>query len=780
MLERRRYEVRGSVQGVGFRPFVFRLAEEMALAGWVTNTAQGAEIEVEADAQLLNRFGERLVAELPPHAAIRSLTTRTLAPTEQAGFRIAQSNGSGVKAAQILPDLATCPECLHELYDTTDRRYRYPFINCTHCGPRYSILLGLPYDRPNTTMGGFSLCPDCRREYENPRDRRFHAQPVACPVCGPQLTLRDGAGVPIAMREEALQGAEVALRAGGVVALKGIGGFQLLADARNPAALAHLRQIKGRDAKPFAVLFPTLKMLEEHCLVDDEERALLTSAAAPIVLLRRRTDAAHVTGDAICTAVAPENPNLGAFLPYSPLHHLLLGDLGFPLVATSANLSGDPICTEMHQLQSRLFGAVDLILDHDRPIARPLDDSVAAVALGAPLILRRARGYAPQPVAHLDNHETLVATGSQQKNTVALLHGGELYLSQHLGDMETAASVDLMRATLADMQHLYAATPAAVACDMHPDYASTYLAESLYLPLRPVQHHRAHLLSCMLEHTLKPPVLGVIWDGTGYGDDGVIWGGEFLRVDQLDGDPNRCIRRVAHLRTFPLPGGDSAAREPRRSLLGLFHALYGKDAPWERLAFAPEELRLLQSALRVGVNIPTTSSMGRLFDAVAALLGLRQRNAFEGDAAMALEFAAAEAQTLDECYPFALTPDTTVTGVTCGLIEYKPMFDAMLEELPPPGVIPTRAQVNRMAAKFHHTLAEAVVVVARQEGVVDVALSGGCFQNRLLLERTVRRLRTEGFNPHWQQRIPPNDGGVAAGQLYAASLMHKGARRDAQ
>lgn len=778
MLERRRLEVRGTVQGVGFRPFVFRLAEEMALAGWVVNTAQGAMIEVEADHADLDHFGERLLQELPPHAAIRSMTTQPLPPKREQGFQIARSNGNGAKTAQILPDLALCPQCLQELTNPDDRRYRYPFINCTHCGPRFSILLGLPYDRPNTTMAGFVLCPDCRAEYENPRDRRFHAQPVACPVCGPHLTLRDGAGVALGECEAALQGAEAALRAGKIVALKGIGGFQLLVDARNATAVAHLRQIKGRDAKPFAVLFPTMSALEAQCHVDEEERALLTSAAAPIVLLRRKQHVAAVPSHKVCAAVAPDNPNLGAFLPYSPLHHLLLADLDFPLVATSANLSGDPICVESGELLTRLAGAVDLILDHNRPIARPLDDSVVAVALGNPLVLRRARGYAPQPVARLAAPETIVATGSQQKNTVAMLHHGEVHLSQHLGDMESAAGVDLMRRTLADMQTLFDAQPVSVVCDLHPDYASTRIAETFALPMRSIQHHRAHLLACMLEHDLTPPLLGVVWDGTGYGDDGTIWGGEFFRVDALDGDPNRRIKRVAHLCDFTLPGGDSAAREPRRSLLGLLHALYGEDAPWERLAFTSDELRLLRSALRVGVNVPTTTSMGRLFDAVAALLGLRQRNAFEADAAMALEFAAGQVPpdaTSDARYPFLLRGVSSPHGYDedTGAIDLKPMIDAMLAELPPAGHPIDPVQTSIMAAKFHNTLAALVVAVAQKEAVPVVALSGGCFQNRLLLARTVVALRRTDVEVFWQQRIPPNDGGISAGQLYAAVIANE-------
>lgn len=745
MIERRRLTVQGTVQGVGFRPFVYRLASDLHTGGWVINSPQGVVIEVEASADTLDLFEARLQRELPPHAAIRAFSAEAVAPLGEGTFSIHHSEANGAKSALILPDLATCPACLHELFDPTDRRYRYPFINCTHCGPRFSIIHDLPYDRPATTMRAFVQCPDCLAEYENPLDRRFHAQPNACPHCGPQLALWSRSGGTLATREDALQGAEAALRRGAIVAVKGLGGFHLMVDARNTRSVELLRSRKGRYEKPLAVMYPTLALIEQDCAVSPAERALLTSSEAPIVLLRYH-------GQQIAPEVAPGNPYLGVMLPYTPLHHLLLHNLGFPLVATSGNLSGEPICIDEHDALNRLQQIADVFLVHDRPIARHVDDSVACVVDEQPLILRRARGYAPLPVDLPSGAASLIAVGAHQKNTVALLHEGHVFVSQHLGDLDTRESLAAFRRVLADFQRVYDARPTAVICDLHPDYASTQHAESLGLPVVRIQHHYAHVLSCMAEHQLQPPVLGVAWDGTGLGTDQTMWGSEFLIVGEGTG-----FERAAHLRPFPLPGGEIAARQPRRSLLGLLHAVYGDDLPRNRLDFTPAEMDVLLTALRRGINTPLTSSMGRLFDAVASLAGLRQMCSFEGQAAMALEYAAAGAKT-DECYPYEVTPVTN-TQTPCGvMIEWKPMLQAMLTESDP----------AQLSAKFHNTLAAVIVAVAEQVGVQQVALTGGCFQNRLLLETAIARLRKAGFTPYWQARIPPNDGGIALGQIAAA------------
>jgi hydrogenase maturation protein HypF len=742
--ERVRIHITGAVQGVGFRPFIYRLAADHGIAGWVNNSAQGVLIEAEAAQPQLARFVQGIAQQKPPHAAIHTFDTERLPPAGYTRFEIHHSESEGVKSAFILPDLAICPDCLREITDPTNRRYRYPFTNCTHCGPRFSIIRALPYDRPNTTMRAFVMCDDCQAEYEDPLDRRFHAQPNACPHCGPQLALWDHAGRVLAEKDEALRAAEDALRRGQIVAVKGLGGFHLMVDARSSEAVALLRARKGRYEKPLAVMFPSLEQVKAACDVSQLEHTLLVSSEAPIVLLRYR-------GGDIAPEVAPENPYLGVMLPYTPLHYLLLDDLGFPVVATSGNLSGEPICTGEHEALAKLGATADLFLVHNRPIARHVDDSVVCVAAGAPLILRRARGYAPLPIDLSGAHPTLVAVGAQQKTTTALLHQGSVFLSQHLGDMDNVKTFEAFKHTLADFETLYDANPSAVVCDLHPDYLTTQYAEQIGLPVLKVQHHEAHVLSCMAEHHLEAPVLGVAWDGTGCGSDGMMWGGEFLLVE------NEGFQRVAHLRPFPLPGGDAAAREPRRSLLGVLYAMYGGDLPRERLDFTPHELKLLLTALDKHINSPLTSSMGRLFDAAAALVGLRQKCSFEGQAAMALEYAALQANS-DECYPYEITPVTNADqGERC-IIEWKPIFAAMLNETIP----------ARMSAKFHNTLAMMVVETAQRVGTHQVALTGGCFQNRVLLERCIGRLRAAGFTPYWQQRIPPNDGGIALGQIAAA------------
>ncbi|MEO8391515.1 MAG: carbamoyltransferase HypF [Chloroflexota bacterium] len=743
-MERRRVLVQGVVQGVGFRPFVYRLAHELRLGGWVANSPQGAVIEVEAPSPLLNIFLTRLQQELPPHAAIHQLDWNSTLLAGECDFKIRQSEQSGAKTAFILPDLAICSDCLREIHDSTDRHYDYPFTNCTHCGPRFSIIRALPYDRSNTTMRNFSMCEHCRAEYEDPLNRRFHAQPTACPHCGPQLSLRGRSGKTVATRNEALLEAANALRRGQIVALKGLGGYQLLADARNPDAIGRLRTRKGRYEKPFAVMFPTLEQVESVCAICAAEGTLLQSSAAPIVLL------AYKSGE-IASQVAPDNPYLGVMLPYTPLHHLLMDELGFPIVATSGNRSGESIVIDDAQALAELGGIADLFLTHDRPIARPVDDSVVFVVEDQPVMVRRARGYAPAPIPYKHPVEELLAVGAQQKNTIAAAHHGSVFLSQHLGDMESAAVYAAFQKTLDDFQTLYDLHPSTIVCDLHPDYASTRYAEQSGLKVIHVQHHYAHILSCMAEHGLEAPVLGVAWDGTGYGTDGTIWGGEFLRIDP------HSFARAASLRPFRLPGGDRAAREPRRSALGALYEIYGEDLPRTRLDFTASELEILIAALHQRINAPLTSSMGRLFDATAALIGLRQRCSFEGQAAMALEFAQYSIKT-DECYPFEVTSVTNGKGGSERMIEWKPMIIALLAE----------TDTAVIAAKFHNTLAAMIVAIAEQVGEATVVLSGGCFQNRALLEQSIKRLREAGFMPYWQQKVPPNDGGIALGQVIAA------------
>jgi hydrogenase maturation protein HypF len=751
MMQRRRVTIQGIVQGVGFRPFVYCLAHELALSGWVVNSPQGVVIEVEALPIQLDIFMTRLQNELPPHAVIHQLDWQITPPLGNHTFEIRHSHHHGAKTTLILPDLSTCPECLKEIFDPANRRYRYPFTNCTHCGPRFSIIQGLPYDRPNTTMHSFLMCDDCRAEYENPLDRRFHAQPNACHQCGPQLALWDKSGAVITVCDEALRVTVEAIRQGKVVAVKGLGGFHLMVDARNMEAVARLRTRKHREEKPLAVMYPSLESIKADCEISELEETLLTSSEAPIVLLRRRN------GD-IAENVAPNNPHLGVMLPYTPMHHLLLQELDFPVVATSGNLSGEPICIDEHEALERLGGIADLFLIHNRPIARHMDDSIVRVAAGRELMLRRARGYAPIPLRLPKSAPTLIAAGAHLKNTAAVTASEQAFISQHIGDMDTVLAYDAYQRVIHDFQQLYDLHPSAVVCDLHPDYRSTQYAESIGLPIIRVQHHYAHVLSGMAENHLEAPILGVSWDGTGYGTDGTVWGGEFLLVN------DRSFDRVAHLANFRLPGGDQAVKEPRRAALGLLYTVFGEDMPPDLppiQSFSPSELILLKAALRKGINAPLTSSVGRLFDAVAALIGLRQDAKFEGQAAMELEFAQDSIKT-DKCYPFAVTDITSESATSRRILDVKLTVLAMIDD------VRAGVPIGEISAVFHNTLAEMIVNVAQWVGEDRIVLTGGCFQNKTLLERTIDRLLVEGFQPYWHRDIPLNDGGIALGQIMAA------------
>lgn len=751
MTERRRLIVQGVVQGLGFRPYVYRLARELNLGGWIENSSQGVLIEVEALSARLDTFITRFQAELPPHAVIQSFHWQTIPASGETVFEIRASKPDGSITALILPDLATCPECLKELSDPTNRRYRYPFTNCTHCGPRFTIVQRLPYDRPNTTMHGFVMCDECRAEYENPLDRRFHAQPNACPKCGPQLALWNKSGAVLSTRDEAVMAAADAIRQGEVLAVKGLGGFHLIADAQNAEAVSRLRTRKHREEKPLAVMYSSLERIKAECEVSALEEKLLTSPEAPIVLLRR-------TGGEVAANVAPKNPYLGVMLPYTPLHHLLIREVGLPLVATSGNCSGEPICIDEHEALERLNGIADLFLIHNRPIARHVDDSIVRAAAGRELMLRRARGYAPLPIQLSQSAPTLIAAGAHLKNTAAVTVGEQVFISQHIGDMHTVQAYDAYQHVIRDFQQLYDLHPSAVVCDLHPDYRSTRYAEVSGLPVLHVQHHYAHVLSCMTENHLKAPALGVAWDGTGYGTDGTIWGGEFLLITESG------FNRIAHFANFRLPGGEQAVKEPRRSALGLLYAVFGEDIPSDLppvQSFSPSEFALLKTVLRKGINAPFTSSAGRLFDAVAAIIGLRQRAAFEGQAAMELEFAQDGIKT-DRCYPFAITDITGESAIARRILDLKLPVLAMIDDWR------AGVPVSEISAVFHNTLTEMIIATARYAGEKQVILTGGCFQNKTLLEGTINRLRAEGFDPHWHRVVPPNDGGIALGQIVAA------------
>jgi hydrogenase maturation protein HypF len=754
---RLRITVRGAVQGVGFRPFVHRLAAELGLAGWVRNSAEGVRLEVEGTRPALDEFLLRLEREAPGDRTGRSFEAAFAQATGYRGFSIREPETAGAKTAWAPLDLATCAECRAELFDSTSRRYRYPFTTCCACGPRYTILEALPYAREATTMRRFAMCDACRAEYDDPADRRFHAETIACPACGPQLALWDAAGAVLATGDDALRQAARAIVAGAIVALKGLGGFQLLADARNERTLRALRARKRREAKPFALMIASLQAARELCTVDSEEETLLSSPAAPIVLLRRRGRRAAA---ALAPSVAPGLPTLGAMLPYTPLHHLLVAELGFPLVATSGNLAEEPICAEEHEALERLAGIADLFLVHDRPIARRADDSVAQVVAGGAQVLRAARGYAPfrlaLPAGAHVHAPTVLALGGELKCSVALSLGGEIVASPHIGDLGSARAVDEFEHTAQALAALHEVAPSALACDLHPDYASTRHAETLRLPRTAVQHHHAHVAACMVENALAGPVLGIAWDGTGYGTDGTVWGGEFLRVEGAE------ARRIAWLRPFPLPGAEAAVREPRRAAIGLLWEAFGAAA-FERTdlpplaAFGARERALLGQALRAGLASPRCSSMGRLFDALAALAGLRQISRYEGEAAMALEHAASEAGAA-EGYRFELVP--AVDGGFA--IDWEPMLRSVLDDLA------AGAGAPAIAAKFHHGLAALAVAVCERAGEADVVLTGGCFQNRLLTGAVRARLAARGFRVYLHRLVPPNDGGLAVGQLAVA------------
>lgn len=727
--------MRGRVQGVGFRPVVFRLAHELRLRGWVRNDAAGAEVALAGSANSIAAFRAELPGRLPAAADIQSVEEAGEPTDLPTGFEIRTSAGAGgVRVAGILPDLATCPDCLREIFDPADRRTRYPFTNCTHCGPRYSIIECLPYDRANTTMRRFKMCPACEAEYRDPRNRRFHAQPNACPDCGPLLSWTRADGMMLAVRDDALMAAAEALRAGRIVALKGIGGFHLLADARDRAAVRRLRARKKRDEKPFALLFPSLESIAAVCEVSGAERKWLESAAAPIVLLQKRAAAGGLAPE-----VAPGLPWIGAMLPYTPLHHLLMRALGFPVVATSGNLTDEPICTDNDEARARLGDVADFFLTHDRPIARPMDDSVMAVCGGEPLMMRRGRGLSPYSLPLAGAPDGWVAAGAQMKSAVAVTAGGNAVMSPHIGDLDHEGAARLWARTVKDLTGLHGLKPVAAVVDLHPGYASTHGAAEWGVPVESVHHHHAHVAACMAENGLEGPVLGIAWDGTGLGTDGTIWGGEFLVCTRA------AFRRAAWLRPFPLVGGDAAAREPRRAALGVLREIGSNASP---PGFSGPELAVLGGMLSEGLNVVRTSSAGRLFDAVASLLGICQVMAHEGQAAMRLEALAGNAAA--EPYPFGWRGDA---------LDWEPMVADLLRG---------GQAMETAAARFHATLVEMMVAVAKREGLPDVCLSGGCFQNRRLLSGAVRRLGEEGFRVWRHRDVPPNDAGICLGQLAVA------------
>jgi hydrogenase maturation protein HypF len=754
MNERRHITVEGIVQGVGFRPFVYGLARKNGLAGFVLNDTAGVTIELEGEPPALEDFLTHLVEQPPPLARIENVDCRIIPPKGESAFNIVGSQGEEERSVLISPDTPTCDDCLREIFDPADRRYRYPFINCTNCGPRFTIIKNVPYDRERTTMGLFEMCGDCAREFHDPADRRFHAQPNACPQCGPRVRLLDGRGHEI-LESEPISHAAQLLRQGAVLAVKGLGGYHLACNVLDQDAVERLRARKHREEKPFALMARDLEAVKQLCLVSNEDEMLLCSNARPIVLLRKRDEIQ------IAEAVAPGQRQLGLMLPYTPLHHLLLADAGVPLVMTSGNLSEEPIAYKDDDALCRLGKIAEYFLVHDRAIHMRCDDSVARMITKQALLIRRSRGYAPQPISlAVPFVQPILACGAHLKNTFCLGKDRHAFMSHHIGDLENYETWDSFAKGIEHFKNLFAIEPSLIAHDLHPDYLSTKYARGVGgLTTIGVQHHHAHIASCMAEHGLEGPVIGVAFDGLGYGADGTIWGGEFL-VAKLSG-----YERRAHLRAVPLTGGNRAIREPWRMALSYLRDALCTDPIALRLPgwdTVPEKkIEIVTSMMQRQLNTVQTSSCGRLFDAVASIMGLRQEVNYEGQAAIELEMAVLDG--ISESYPFEIG-----TGDTWE-IDMRPIIERLVQE------IQMKVSVGLMAAKFHNTLVAVIVEVCRRLRETDdvnlVCLSGGTFQNAYLVERVIPELRIRGFEVYLNQKVPTNDGGIALGQAAVANAI---------
>jgi len=750
VIEARKIRVQGIVQGVGFRPFVYQLATSLYLAGQVSNTASGVTIRLEGAPEGLLAFERRLSAESPPLSQITQIDVETIQPNGCQEFSIVHSEKGAQRATLISPDVSICEDCRHELFDRQDRRFRYPFINCTNCGPRYTIIDDIPYDRPKTSMRHFKMCPECQSEYDDPGNRRFHAQPNACRICGPRVRLFDRAQNEI----EATDPIEIAvsyLQAGKVLAIKGLGGFHLVVDAQNQTAVATLRQRKRREEKPLAVMSAKLEIIRRYANVAEEEASLLQSIQRPIVLLQKNRDYSLAKG------VSPNNRTIGVMLPYTPLHYLLMDASFTALVMTSANLSEEPIAIDNADAFERLADIADFFLVHDRDIYLRSDDSVVRFVHQRPRFLRRSRGYVPVPVFLKHRVRPILACGAALKNTICLTRGSEVFLSQHIGDLENLATHDFFALTIAHLERILSIKPEIVAYDMHPDYLSTRYAQSLdHLEQIAVQHHHAHIVSCMAENQVSEPVIGLSFDGTGYGTDGSIWGGEVL-LARNDG-----FERLAHFAPTAMPGGAAAIKEPWRMAISYLHQTYGLDFLRRRLKFLENldsnQITVTIQMIQKGVNAPQTSSLGRLFDGIAALMNIRGTVAFEGQAAMELETLATDLG--EDAYEFAW-----LSREAC-LIDPGPIIQGIVMDLE--NGLPCAA----ISGKFHTTLIKLFSALCRvlkkETGISQVALSGGCFQNALLLKGLAQALETIGFQVLTHEKVPANDGGICLGQAVIA------------
>jgi hydrogenase maturation protein HypF len=757
--KRVRHLFSGIVQGVGFRPFVYRLALRNNLAGFVQNRPEGVAAEVEGLPEALDSFLKNVCQELPPLAHITSISSSEIEALNDDSFQIIGSDKQGRADVHITPDAAICDDCLEELFDPDDRRFRYPFINCTNCGPRLTIINAIPYDRVNTSMACFPQCPQCRDEYENPDDRRFHAEPNACPVCGPQMTLLTAEG-RIIKTDNPIKAAIDLLASGQILAVKGLGGFHLSVDAGNNAAVKKLRSRKYREEKPFAIMLRDLDQARQIADTNEAEEKLLTAPQRPIVLLRK------IQTNLISDLVAPSVPNLGIMLPYTPLHHLLLESRFTALVMTSANQVDEPLCTGNREAIARLQGIADYFLVHNRDILVRCDDSIAFVAARKPQLMRRSRGYVPKPLAMKDSLPSVLALGPQLKATQCILKGNFAYLSPHIGDMETPQARDFFSESLSLLKRITESDPQIIACDYHPAYYSTRAAEKMPADrIIHVQHHHAHIVSCMADNQIAGDLIGLAMDGTGYGLDGSAWGGEFLIANETG------FQRFGHLRYLVLPGGEKAIHEPWRIAASLLKTAYGKS--WRelagRLSLVSDEstCELLDKMIECGINSPLSSGLGRLFDGVAALIGLRRTVSFEGQAAMELEAQASHIS--GPPYPYDISRNINKPYI----LEVAPMIRAIVAD------IEAGKSKEHIAASFHQTLTDAftamVCKLQKATGLWRVVLSGGCFQNRILLEGSIDKLKRAGFEVYCHRQVPANDGGVSLGQaVVAASLIKKG------
>ena len=760
-----RARVEGTVQGVGFRPHVHRLTRELELAGFVRNDTRGVTIEVEGRAEAVEGFVARLAAEAPPLADVERVDREELAPTGARGFTIVPSNAAGRPAAPVSPDTATCADCLAELFDPVDRRFRYPFVNCTNCGPRFTIVRGVPYDRPLTTMAGFAMCARCHAEYQDPADRRFHAQPNACPECGPSVRLVDPSGTAVGLdgARDAVAATAAALRSGAVVAVKGIGGFHLACRADDEATVGALRARKHREEKPFALMVEGVTAAEELAELGDAERSLLVDRARPIVLAPRREDAP------VARAVAPGSRELGLMLPYTPLHHLLLADARTALVMTSGNVSDEPIAYRDDEALERLGPIADLLLLHDRPIETRTDDSVVrAATVGGrrrTVTLRRSRGYVPAVLRlPVPAERPVLGCSAELKSTFCLARGSKAWVGHHIGDLSNLETLRSFREGIDHFEGLFDVAPAVVAHDLHPDYLSTgYALERDGVELVGVQHHHAHLAACLAEHGESGPAAAAIYDGTGLGLDGTVWGGELL-IGGLGG-----FERAGHLWPVRMPGGERAIREPWRMACAWLVAASGEESALcvpraLRGAVEPAAWERVAALARQGLASPMTTSVGRLFDAVSALCGIRERVSYEGQAAIELEAAAEDGE--DGAYPLPLVPGPEGSDASVAL-DARETVRAVAHELEAAVPVPV------VAARFHNALADAsaraLVAIAAKRGLETAVLSGGAFANRRVLERTARQLSDAGLRVLVPERLPPGDGGVSYGQVAVAA-----------